>query len=269
MKKFSINDDYVSFYRKHGYVALTDLLPIGDLLQCRHSVGAIFMHRLKNLNPDLIWDDQFIRTYYSHNEIWRQAARRMWDVPILASIASSKHILTVTKRLGLEEPIFSSRPEVRTDMPGDLDYQQPWHQDWRYGQPSINGITFWIPLQDVAPKNGTISLKDCTHLLGCLETEEIPNPRRFKITDTCINRFKNTTCNLSLGEAVVFSQLLVHRSGNNSTSRPRLSIQVRFTDAANTNFIEAGMPLATGSDILWSHPPTEKEAKAWFSETLA
>lgn len=267
MQKFSIHDDYAGFYRQHGYVVFTDLVPLPQLRECRRSVLAIFERRLGALNPDGVQGDELLtRFYHSHKDAWRQAARRMADVPILAAIASDPDLVDVVQRLGLDEPIFSTRPEVRTDMPGDQDYRQPWHQDWRYGQPSINGVTFWIPLQDVSAANGTIDIQDDTHVLGYLETEEIPNPRRFSIVDPRIEAFQHATCTLSLGESVVFSQLLVHRSGFNSTDRPRLSIQLRFTDAADAGFIEAGMPLATGSDLVWPHPPTEAEARAWFQQ---
>jgi phytanoyl-CoA hydroxylase len=189
----------------------------------------------------------------------------MWDLLGVFSLAAKPEVRDVLLVLGLEGPMISTRPEVRTDMPADEQYMQPWHQDWRYGQGSINSVTFWIPLQDVTVENGTIDVMPGTHVLGVLENEELHNPRRFSVTDPRIDGLPYEPAELSFGEAIAFSQLLVHRSGHNTSGAPRLTIQSRFTDFAEPHALRNGLRVASSSELVWDAPPNEADARAAFA----
>jgi phytanoyl-CoA hydroxylase len=175
----------------------------------------------------------------------------MWDLLGVYSLAAGPAVDTALRKLGLGEPMISTRPEVRTDMPGDEHYMQPWHQDWRYGQGSVNAVTIWTPLRDVGVENGTIDVMPRTHLLGYPETEELeygPAEMRF-------------------GEAIVFSQRLVHRSGFNRSGRARVTVQTRFSDAAEPDFVRRGFPTPAGSELVWDAPPSRADVESVFAQS--
>ena len=202
--------------------------------------------------------------YESEKEMWRPCARRMFDLLSVYSLAANPYVAKLLKKIGLKTPMISTRPEVRTDMPGDEQYMQLWHQDWRYGQGSLNAVTIWVPLHKVGVENGAIEVIPKTHLLGYLETEELSNPRRFLIVDARLKNLLSCPVELEFGESVVFSQMLVHRSGYNRTNLPRLTVQLRFVDYSEDSFVENGFPAPTSSDLLWKHPPSAEDMKRVF-----
>jgi hypothetical protein len=70
---------------------------------------------------------------------------------------------------------------------------------------------------------------------------------------------------LRLGESIVFSQLLVHRSGFNRSGRARVTIQTRFSDAAEPEFVRHGFPTPVGSELVWDAPPSRADAETVFA----
>jgi len=52
-----------------------------------------------------------------------------------------------------------------------------------------------------------------------------------------VNSIEPEVAELNAGEVVIFSQMLVHRSGVNGSELPRLTCQLRFSDRSHPNFI--------------------------------
>jgi ectoine hydroxylase-related dioxygenase (phytanoyl-CoA dioxygenase family) len=260
MRKFKLADDFGSFYRQEGYVILSDAFRHDEIAQVRADVLDLFESRFRAANAGARKGiDLLTHHYHQDKELWRQCAKRMFDLLSVYGLAAKPEVLEVLSRLGLQKPMISTRPEVRTDMPRDEQYMQGWHQDWRYGQGSYNSVTFWVPMHNVRVENGTIDVMPKTHLLGYLDCEEVPNPRRFVIQETQIKGFPFFPVELEQGEAVVFSQMLVHRSGYNRSEHPRLTTQLRFVDRADHRFAGNGFAYPRGSEMVWSSQPTANE----------
>src|SRR5712691_670389 len=260
LERFSVAEDFAPAYRRDGYVVLTDLFELDDLVRARDEVFDLFRTGLGQSEGGL----RTIGARYGDRERWRRCARRTWDLLGVHRLAALPTLAEVLRRVGLEAPMISTRPEVRIDLPEDARYMQPWHQDWRYGQGSVNSVTIWVPLHRVDRSNGTIDVAPGSHLLGYLETEELHDPRRFSIVDPRVEEFRAVAAELELGEAVVFSQLLAHRSGHNTSELPRLTTQIRFTDYAEPRFVENGFPAPSGSELEWDRPPSADEARRLF-----
>jgi phytanoyl-CoA hydroxylase len=268
LERYSIHDDIAQPYRENGYVVLTDLYSQDELRRTRAQIFAHFERRFADLNEDGLREEGLLEHFYgSERDRWRECARRMWDLLGVYSLAAGAAVDAALRKLGLGEPMISTRPEVRTDMPGDERYMQPWHQDWRYGQGSVNAVTIWTPLRDVGVENGTIDVMPRTHLLGYLETEELSNPRRFSIVDPQIEEFEYEPAEMRFGEAIVFSQLLVHRSGFNRSGRARVTVQTRFSDAAEPDFVRHGFPTPAGSELVWDAPPSRADVESVFAQS--
>jgi phytanoyl-CoA hydroxylase len=267
LQRFGVSDDFAPAYRRDGYVVLRDVFPTGELERARDELYDLFETRFAAAGINGSSGSSLLAaTYRSERGLWQQCARRMWDLMSVYSLAAGPRLADTLRRLGLERPMISTRPEVRTDMPGDERYMQPWHQDWRYGQGSLNAVTTWVPLHRVTAENGTIELVPGSHLLGYLEAVELENPRRFAIDEAAFDGLPREVAELEFGEAVVFSQMLVHRSGHNSSGTPRLTIQARFADFAEPAFLANGLPTPAGSELVWERTPTREEMLALFGE---
>jgi phytanoyl-CoA hydroxylase len=243
----------------------TDLFSDVQLLRARAEIFELFHRRFGDVDAAGLTDERLLQHYSEvDKQRWRECARRMWDLLGVYALAAEPAVDTALRHLGLVQPIISTRPEVRTDMPGDEQYMQPWHQDWRYGQGSVNAVTIWTPLRDVGVDDGTIDVMPGSHLFGYLENEELDNPRRFSIVDPRIERQDYLPAELRFGESIVFSQMLVHRSGYNKSGLARVTVQQRFSDAAEPEFARRGFPMPTGSELVWDTPPSSDDMAAAF-----
>lgn len=268
MKKFSVRDDFTDFYRENGFVILTDVFEEGELSQVREDIHALWETRFEGIANGNLAGDEIITEYYeSHGSEWGECASEMWNLPSVMRLGPKETVLEAVRKTGIEQPIATSRPQVRVDMPEDSEYRIPWHQDWRFGQGSLNSVTMWIPHHDVAAENGAIDVKPRTHTLGYLDVVQKENPRRFIIESDEIHDYGESTMELDLGEVVLFSQFLAHQSGYNSTDQPRITTQIRYSDFAEPRFVEEGFPSPDSSetDIVWEQPPTREELEEILS----
>ena len=254
------------YYKTNGFVIITDFFELSEIEVISKEIISFFTYRLKENNSKSN-NRELLNTYYkTHKTEWKQAAGRMWDSLSLINAISKPQMVDILKTLGIKAPMIATRPEVRTDMPQDEQYRQLWHQDWRYGQTSLNSITMWVPTHDVDEKDGTIEVIPLTHILGLLKVKEYLNPRRFIIEDEKINikAHKPLILEMKKGECVFFSQFTLHQSGYNSSGMPRLSFQGRFADAAEENFIQRGYTSLAMTGLELSYEPTEAELKRIF-----
>jgi phytanoyl-CoA hydroxylase len=202
--------------------------------------------------------------YEQDKAAWQQCAKRMCHSLVVARLASKPELIGTLRKAGLSDPMFSTVPELRIDMPEDARYMQPWHQDWRSGQGSLNAVTFWLPLHDVAPDQGAVELLPGSHRWGMLPTEELHNPVRLAIKDLRIDGASGPVAALAAGECAFFSQMLVHRSGWNRTRKPRFTCQLRYTDRADPHFIANGFRMPIGHELVWNPPPDEAAMDAIY-----
>lgn len=263
MQRFSVHDDFQAVYRRDGYVVLSDLFTAEEVIDTRQEIVDLFEKRFAALGArDTNANDVLTRHYDADKDSWRQCAKRMHDLLGPLRLGVKPVVTNALMQAGIRSPIMGTHPEVRTDMPADQRYMQPWHQDWRSGQGSVNSVTIWVPLQDVNAANGAIELLPASHFLGCCETEELEDPRRFLVVDPRIEDWEGVVADLDVGEAVMFSQLLVHRSGYNSTNDPRITIQLRYSDYSEPGFAAMGYPTPAGSQLIWNPPPSSSDVEA-------
>jgi ectoine hydroxylase-related dioxygenase (phytanoyl-CoA dioxygenase family) len=220
-KSFSLDSDYKQFFDDNGFCVIdgVDSSKIDSILNSLVSI----LHLPK---------EQIGRQAINHalsNPDWNGRSKRMWDSPSLLSFYSSDFILQILRGLGLSCPIWSTRPEVRLDFPGAEAFSQPWHQDFMYSQTSLNSVTFWLPLHDVTISDGALQVIPASHRAGLYPFDVLTNPRRFSIPTHTLTG-NNINVEMKKGQLLVFSQLLVHRSGINSSSDVRVSVQGRFAD---------------------------------------
>jgi phytanoyl-CoA hydroxylase len=266
LRRFSVSDDFADFYKENGYVIFTDLLSRDELEQVRSDIFSLFEIYFNSAGEENLSGGALMAAYYEKDkDAWRRCAKRMYDLLSVYGMAVRPKVAEALKKMGLQTPMISSRPEVRTDMPRDEQYTQPWHQDWRYGQGSVNSATIWVPLHKVTVDNGTVEVSPGSHLLGYLENEELSNPRRFVITDPRLKDLPSAPVELEFGEAVAFSQMTVHRSGYNRTDAPRVSVQMRFSDYSDSLFLANGLPAPlSSSELLWKQPPSAEDMRQSF-----
>ncbi len=150
---------------------------------------------------------------------------------------------------------------IRIDLPAEDAYLFPWHQDYTYDPSSPGGLVYWIPLNDL--KNPVaLELSLGSHRRG-IRRIRVPVAPRSKVSGAKMYEVSDAddllpqtsiVVKLSLGQVLIFDNLLMHRSLVNRSGFARLTIQVRHGDFNNRFAIEKGWPHGSFRGI-------------WFSET--
>ena len=138
---------------------------------------------------------------------------------------------------------------IRIDMPSEEKYLFPLHQDYTYDPSSVDGLVFWIPLQDTTIENGTLSLYEKSHDGGIRNIEvmhqdnaSVSGAKMFELEPIDLSDYKKVTIDVKKGEVLVFSNLLLHHSNENKSNRVRLTVQNRFGNFLHPKAIEKGLP---------------------------
>lgn len=110
----------------------------------------------------------------------------------------------------------------------------PVHQNWTFvDETKFRSVSLWIPLQDVSHANGTLEVVPGTH--DNFHLFRGPNvPWIFENITTQIKDKYMQPLNLSVGEAAVIDDSVLHYSSENKTDEPRIAIQAILKPKAAT-----------------------------------
>lgn len=260
IKRFSVDDEFRAFYLANGFVVFKDLFSPYEIEEIYADILSLIRIRFGKDEPI----SAFVSGYSRDKATWKACAKQLQNSLPNLHVGTKPAIAATLKRAGLANPMACVLPEIRIDMPSDAQYRQPWHQDWRSGQGSLNSVTVWVPLHDVTAEHGAIDFIPGSHLLGYQPTDVIVEPMRFLMRDPPSDRARRVTATLRRGECVLFSQFLIHQSGTNNSGVPRFTSQFRFADRSDPAFIANNYRIPTSSELVWDSPPSAKEVSKVF-----
>jgi len=183
--------------------------------------------------------------------------RALRYLPSLSALGSSAFMLQLVRQAGLRFPLLMKSCNVRMDLPHADEQLFQWHQDITYLLGSLNSITLWLPLGPADAVHGSIACVPGTHRsLRAYEpaTEAaLAKSAQLSPRDLRLQREPETTgeiLDVGLGDVVLFSQFLLHRSTPNRSQRCRWTVQLRYSDLLDPAFRGAGYPLGDMTTIL-------------------
>ena len=112
----------------------------------------------------------------------------------------------------------------------------PWHQDLAYLRPEEAGdtlvVNFWIPLVNATVANGCMEVMRGSHRLGLLpHSRLIPTPGHkggTGIPDTDLPLCEVVAGEVDVGDVLMTTGRLVHRSVSNQSGTVRWSVDTRY-----------------------------------------
>lgn len=240
-------------FDSHGYAIIPNLFDEDQIDSVRHQMYDILQIRNSEdlLKPGL--------------EGFKEAANQCQYLVSLYNLACSQKVQTVLKKLGLEAPAVNTRPLVSFSHKNlashDSYWRVPAHQDWPSTQGSLNGVTLWTPFFNVTKEMGPLQVIPGSHLLGPLDhvIDHVP------ILKQEFSGFIDIP--LNVGDAVIFSWFLIHRSGINTSNKIRMSTHWRYDDALEATFIARDFPhhrIDMKKEGI-SYIPTENDVRKVFN----
>jgi ectoine hydroxylase-related dioxygenase (phytanoyl-CoA dioxygenase family) len=231
----------------YGYVFIRDLLPKGDLQPLLSDMigiasdegwtieGSAPSDRIAN--PAMACFDPDLK--------YKQAANRAFRLERLHALTHHPALTDVMKRLVGPRLFVHPKPIARMIFPNCDRALLHAHQDNSGIGGSSDSYTVWTPLHDCLQGQGTLEVKEASHLSGLLTTEGYIEPETAPGGDWVGGR-------INAGDAVFFHSLTVHRSTLSTSSQLRFSVDCRFQ-----NYDEAVSPL----EIVF--PNQAKGGRTW------
>ena len=218
---------------KIGYKPLLTKLRKKWLMMFNNISKEIYGKKIKN-------DQDLIKLEKSK---FRRAFVAVFDLihldPEIYNLASERKLLKIYKKLGIKHPHYGTRPLTRVDMPQDLKHSFfDAHQDYPYNRHSKNSIVVWIPFMNTGYKEGCLEVSPRSH-----ETKKVFKQKKNSQLIKNSNKFNFTKVKVKLGEALIFSEFLVHKSGVNRSNKIRFSLQLRVTDLLSKEYMKRYYPV--------------------------
>jgi hypothetical protein len=152
----------------------------------------------------------------------------IFDSTVFRRSEEVRQAISKQKIIDLIKPITGPDVWVRWDQavtkaPGAGDFQ--WHQDNAYNGLPVEHFQLWIALTETRNANGTLWLAPGSHKRGQLPHERVPGRRQLAVRAPV----GQTVCvDADVGDVVLFSSLMLHRTGPNHTDSTRVAYVVEY-----------------------------------------
>jgi len=231
----------------HGYVYIRDLIPkealeqlLGDMVGIASDEG----WTVDGTAPlDRIADPA--KACFDPEPKYKQAANRAFRLERLHALTHHPALTGAMKRLVGPRLFVHPKPIARMIFPNCDGALLHAHQDNSGIAGSSESYTVWMPLHDCPQGQGTLEIKEASHLFG------------LQTTDGYIQRETAPGGEwvggpINAGDAVMFHSLTVHSSTLSTSDRLRFSVDCRFQ-----SYDEAVSPL----EIVF--PNQAKGGRTW------
>jgi phytanoyl-CoA hydroxylase len=235
-----------------GYAIIPRAADDALLTLIERDLADVFQRRAKAAGLDAAhpssYDDlsALIIALKQHDQnAYLQAAKAANHLASLAQLGVSPKVMSLVQDLGLVTPTIATRT-VLLFMANALAIEggylkTPPHQDFRSVQGSLNSIVLWTPFADVGPDDYPVVVADGSHRLGLLPSGE--HVFGHQIEPACLEGLSFRPVHLKRGDVLVFSTLLAHATSETGGERVRIAASFRFNDAAESSYIERGLPI--------------------------
>ena len=181
-------------------------------------------------------------------------------------LSSEKHEKAYHSLYGSELPgIGHGGQGIRIDLPFEERFRAPWHQEYLNQLRSMEGVTFWSPLLEMAKNTGPVEYCLGSHKKGVFPVRLNDPKSRGKRgayamvidqEEDIISQYSRVAPLLEPGDVALIHWHTIHRSGFNSSSRCRWSMQMRYFSFDNETAIANSWigSFAAGTRIETIHP---------------
>jgi hypothetical protein len=240
----------LSRYKEQGFVILKGLFAAEEIAHIHAEAKQVFamqMLRHRLLPPGDVSETEFNAAMFQLFELdlpaFMSCGKQAQHLISLHRLSLDHRIVVVLNQLGLSFPNIGMRPLLSFHHPRlaqtEVFWRLPPHQDWRVTQGSLDSVSLWVPLVDIDKSLGALEIVPGSHRWGLLPGGHVDSD------DYILPELDPSSVlpvEMKRGDALLFSTLLVHRSGNNVTESIRWSCHFRYNNLLEKTFIQRGYP---------------------------
>lgn len=171
-------------------------------------------------------------------------------VCVHASVASQlfnrfhadRRLIDILKKIMPDGVMFlSDKIVVKT---ADKTFATPWHMDCFYWPNTRSKLSIWIPFDDVTADNGALTVVRGSHKkTWTMHTKALSNGEfLYQIADEEVNQNDVVICSIKRGDAIIFSDRLVHGSTTNRAQIDRYTIISTYQAPAEDETFDLDFP---------------------------
>lgn len=267
------SEEVATLVRTQGFAIVRGGIPQETLdalvSDCRRVFGQAARQSTNAVRAESASDADIFELFTDDYPRFLGAARAIQHLPGVFALAANQHVLDLVQGAGVRFPTVAVKPIVYFNSPRIAKVEGHWktpaHQDWRSIQGSLNSVVVWTPLVDIRRELGPLEVVPGSHLWGLLESSPDDWYRRIEHLDDELFQ----PVELSVGDALVFSTLLVHRSGTNTSDSIRWSLHLRFNDLTEPSWAKRGYVhpykvYTPESELVTPGFPSEGHAREYF-----
>jgi phytanoyl-CoA hydroxylase len=272
-----ISNDQRQQFRQDGFLLLKNALDHKVLNNIYRRARQLFATQIERVLGETVdiddrdaYEEALFRLFEQDFTTYANTGKTMQHSVLLHQLGVSDVVLDLLKGLGLSDPVIAVRPGMQLNSrflskDGNTYWKLDAHQDWRTGQGSLDSVVVWLPLVPAGYDLGALQVIPGSHL-GGLRPAEAAGYEGFISENIDDSEFMQTE--FEVGDILIFSKFLVHRSGKNSTRNIRWSIQLRYNNLAEPTFIERGYPspyiYKPQDSLITPDFPTQSQLQAVF-----
>jgi len=242
----SLDPREVRFYQREGYLPLPNLLSPHAAGCLRDEVLEIVRVSRELAGPSACGKDGRPLKLVQSGQYLRGSA--------LDGFINSGSIRSLASQLmGGEASLYLPFTAVKSGGGGG---RFAFHQDNQYTrfENGLLGINIWFALCDMTPENGCLQMCPRSHLRGTLDADlEADGHRRTRIEPDDFLPVR-----MRAGDAIAFSRLTVHGSGENHSSQPRVAYALQYHRDDATAVWDNQPPRLLKAAHRWSTSAVEK-----------
>lgn len=244
-------------YNDHGFVV------VKEIVDCKKSSLLLrgFVKTLKKYDKKCILDENSLSSWDDAALTENLIDFRKREALLFGAFYDTMQTNTVLQSLLVQDSIINAAAELfdqesnslsstgymlRVDPPEDKRNTYDWHQDAAYykqNKISHHGCVVLVPLADINPENGSLSILPGSQREEVLEHKmyksESTNTasQKFTVPEDIVNNYSKVGLYANKGDAVFMQMNLIHKSGFNTSDRVRFTSGIRFHKALASDFL--------------------------------
>lgn len=250
-KSGALTPNQIKFFDQNGYIVFNEFFSKDEMEVLKGTYSNLIRSRLKKagLNPDEFKGKEFhegaIALENTDHEYIAELYDTSFQMPQFLRISGKFETLQVVSQLlkvPLETPLYTFTSRIRLNIPHDTPREYDWHQEVFASVPKSNFLQTWAPLFfPTTEETGTIEFLPGSHKEGIAKQyyKDWEGKCKYFVNPEVVEPYlKNKmSATLEVGQILVFSPLLFHKSGKNISNEVRYSLVGMYHDATTSDFV--------------------------------